>query len=355
MATVLQFPTTASLPRPAAPAAGKSASGWLVSPLFDLLFMANLAWPVVVLLALRDLPWISEPLSFLQVYFLSTPHRWITLMLVFGDRDRFAREPLKFTLIGVGLVALGLALVAVGEFWPGIENPLMLLMMLDYVWNAWHFASQHAGISRIYGRMTNSNMSDRWAAFEKMAIRTFVLWVFFRLAMFLASTRQIAAAETIRSWSPVLDWIDPFMLIAPLVLVGREILAFRRNHLGRLAYMGSVILLYASQLLAIHLEQRPLMNALFLAGAIFHAVEYLTVCNWAVRKKTTGLWSYQLSRTGLGVLIFMAVLGVANWLIDRQSGYAWAMITLLVSLLHYGYDGMIWKSKPKPAAKAPAA
>lgn len=351
MATVLDLPATISPPRPAAPAV-KPATGWLVSPAFDLVFMANLAWPIVVLLALRDLPWISQPMSFLQVYFLSTPHRWITLMLVFGDRDRFAREPLKFTLIGVGLVALGLALVAVGEFWPGIENPLMLLMMLDYVWNAWHFASQHAGISRIYGRMTNANTSDRAAAFEKMAIRTFVLWVFFRLAIFLASTRQIAAAETIRAWMPVLGWIDPFLAIAPLVLLARELLAFRSARLGRVVYMTSVILLYGTQLVAIHLEQRPLMNALFLAGAVFHAVEYLAVCNWAVRKKTTGLWRYQLSRTGLGVLIFMAVLGLANWLIDRQSGYAWAMITLLVSLLHYGYDGMIWKSKPKPKAAA---
>ncbi len=243
---------------------------------------------------------------------------------------------------------LGLALVAVGHYWPGIENPLMLLMMLDYVWNAWHFASQHAGIWRIYGRMTRPELSDRAAAFEKTAIRVLVLWVFFRLAIYLGAMRDIPAAEMIRSWMPVLKWIDPFAIVAPLVLLGREMVAFRAKHLCRIAYMGSVIVLYGVQLAAIHWEQRPLMTALFLAGAIFHAVEYLAICNWAVRKKSTGLWRYQLSRTGLGVLIFMGVLGVANWLIDRQSAYAWAMITLLVSLLHYGFDGMIWKSKPKP-------
>jgi hypothetical protein len=348
MSTVLDSPQTTAPPRPSAPAARKPVSGWLVSPLFDLLFMANLGWPALVFLAWRDLPWISQPLGFLQVYFLSTPHRWITLMLVFGDRDRFAREPLKFAGIGLALIGLGFGLVILGQSWPGIENPLMLLMMLDYVWNAWHFASQHAGISRIYGRMSSPNLSDRAAAFEKMAIRTLVLWVFFRLALFLVSTREIAAAAPVRSWMPILNWIDPIALIAPLVLLGREIVAYRPNHLGRLAYMGSVIVLYGAQLAAIHFAQQPLMNALFLAGAVFHAVEYLAICNWSVRKKSTGLWRYQLSRTAFGVLIFMAVLGIANWLIDRQSGYTWAMITLLVSLLHYGYDGMIWKSRPKP-------
>ncbi len=93
MATVLEIPATTSPPRPAAAPTAKPVSGWLVSPLFDLIFMANLGWPVVVLLALQNLPWISEPLSFTQIYFLSTPHRWITLMLVFGDRDRFWKEP----------------------------------------------------------------------------------------------------------------------------------------------------------------------------------------------------------------------------------------------------------------------
>jgi hypothetical protein len=352
MATVLDLPATDSAPRPSSPPALKPAAGWLVSPLFDLLFMANLAWPAIVLLALRDLPWINQPISFLQVYFISTPHRWITLMLVFGDRERFAKEPLRFGGIGLALVALGLALVAVGEYWPGLQHPLVLLMMLDYVWNAWHFASQHAGISRIYGRMSRPELSDRATAFEKMAIRTLVLWVFFRLAMFMASTRDFTAAETVRSWLPIMDWIDPFFLIAPLVLLVRELIAYRSNHLGRVVYISSVTLLYGIQLGAIHLQQQAWMNALFLAGAVFHAIEYLAICNWSVRKKTTGLWRYQLSRTGLGVLVFMAVLGLANWLIDRESGYAWAMITLLVSLLHYGYDGMIWKSRPKqkPAA-----
>ena len=92
------------------------------------------------------------------------------------------------------------------------------------------------------------------------------------------------------------------------------------------------------------------MGALFLAGAIFHATEYLAVVNWSVRKKTTGVWRYHLTRTVAAVLVFAVVLGIANAAVDHHSAYAWALVTLLVSLLHYGYDGMIWKSPQRPKA-----
>src|SRR5438876_1109099 len=78
------------------PARPRAAKPWLVGPLFDLVFVANLAWPAVALLALAGPSWVLGPLTALQVYFISTPHRWITLALVFLDRDRFWAEPKKF-------------------------------------------------------------------------------------------------------------------------------------------------------------------------------------------------------------------------------------------------------------------
>jgi hypothetical protein len=41
----------------------------------------------------------------------------------------------------------------------------------------------------------------------------------------------------------------------------------------------------------------------------------------------------------------MALLGAVNWLVNAQSVYFWSLGTLLVSLLHYAYDGIIWKAK----------
>ena len=325
-------------------AAAKPVKTWLVGPWFDLLFLANLAWPAAVLFALLRPLDESNPLSLFQVYFLSTPHRWITLVLVFCDSDRFWKEPAKFGGIAVGLVLLGLGLVAVAGLLPFAANSLMLLMMLDYIWNAWHFAAQHAGIARIYGRITRPEQSLPHVEFERMALRTLVLWVFFRFAVHMASISQYAASvEWLTPWLP---WIDPFALLPAVILLVREIRAFRPQCVGRLFYIGSVIALYSAQLGAIRLADTAWMVALFFAGAIFHAVEYLAICNWSVQKRTSGIWYYQTTRTGLAVFVFMAVLGAANYFVNAQSVYAWQLVTLLVSLLHYGFDGIIWRAKP---------
>jgi hypothetical protein len=352
----------AAAPATAAPA--KAVKSWLVGPWFDLLFVANLAWPLVVLLAVLRTLDDSHPLTLFQVYFLSTPHRWITLVLVFCDSDRFWKEPVKFGGVGLLLIGAGLALVGVAigipvmlesmglpNAVPYAANSLVLLMMVDYVWNAWHFAAQHAGIARIYGRLTRSEQPLEHAEFEKMAIRTLVLWVFVRFAIHIASTTE---AGTSVAWvGPWLQWIDPFVLIPAAILLAREITSFRRQCLGRLLYIASVFGIYSGQLVAIRLDSGTWMKAFFFAGAIFHAVEYLAVCNWSVQKRTTGIWHYQVTRTGLAVVVFMAVIGVTNYAVNSQSVYAWQLITLLVSLLHYAYDGIIWRARPA-AAPAPA-
>lgn len=329
----------------APPAAAASTKTWLVGPWFDLLFMANLAWPVAVLLALLRPLNETDPLSLFQIYFLSTPHRWITLVLVFCDSERFWKEPARFGGLGISLIGLGLLLVGIADLMPMAANSLMLLMMLDYVWNAWHFASQHAGIGRIYGRVARPEQAASHAEFEKMAIRTLVLWVFFRLAIHIGTTTPYGANV---AWlTPWLYWIDPLALVPVAILLAREFAAFRLQCLGRVMYLGSVVALYTAQLLAIRLENGPWMMAFFFAGAIFHAVEYLAICNWSVQKRTTGIWQYQMTRTGLALLVFMALLGAANYYVNAQSVYLWQLITLLVSLLHYAYDGIIWRAKSK--------
>ena len=56
------------------------SGGWVVSPAFDLLFIANIGWP---LLLLPGMAGRSETVvDFWQIYFLTLPHRWITLILV---------------------------------------------------------------------------------------------------------------------------------------------------------------------------------------------------------------------------------------------------------------------------------
>src|SRR5437867_7822722 len=110
MSTTLAPQPMSASPLPSAVSSAKPIKSWLVGPWFDLLFLANLGWPVAVLLALLRPLDETDALSLFQVYFLSTPHRWITLVLVFCDSDRFWKEPAKFGGLAILLVGLGLAL-----------------------------------------------------------------------------------------------------------------------------------------------------------------------------------------------------------------------------------------------------
>src|SRR4051812_32206344 len=78
-------PAPVESPRtPAAPAA-PAQKGFLFGPWIDLLAVANLFWPVLVLALLLGGPSVHQTVGFWTVYLLLTPHRWITLVLVFFD------------------------------------------------------------------------------------------------------------------------------------------------------------------------------------------------------------------------------------------------------------------------------
>jgi len=340
----VSIPPAIAVTSPSTPAA-RPVRTWLVSPGFDLLFVANvLWWPLAVVLALGAAPAVMGPLTLFQIYFLSTPHRWITLILVFCDSERFWKNPVRYGGIGVSLIVSGLALVWVGSLAPQATNSLMLLMMVDYAWNAWHFAAQHAGIARIYSRTSRPDLEEASVRFERMALRLLILWAFLRQAVYVSQSREVF--QQVLGNLPALGWLDPIVMTPAVIVLLKELRDFRSDGRGRLAYLASVICLYVGQLLAIRSQNQAWMQALFFGTAIFHSTEYLAIVNWSVQKRTTGIWQYQITRTGLAVLVFMAILGITNYAMASTWAYGWALLTLLVSLLHYGYDGMIWKARP---------
>src|SRR5262249_5734805 len=142
--------------------------GWIVSPAFDLLFLANLGW---LLLLLPGITQADTAIDFWQVYFLSLPHRWVTLVLVLADPDR--REGRGWVLSAIAALA---ALLVVGAY--AGTGAFLCLAMVDYVWNAWHFGSQHAGVLRMYARKVGGGPD--WL--ERWGVRGFVTYAAVRAA-----------------------------------------------------------------------------------------------------------------------------------------------------------------------------
>ncbi len=118
-------------------------AGWIVSPAFDLCFVINLWWIVVAALPEQSAGVAQQSsLAFWQVYFITTPHRWITLLLVATDPDKRQDCTGLFLILAVvAAFVVGGARLTLGGF--------ACLIVIEYVWNAWHFGARHGGILRI--------------------------------------------------------------------------------------------------------------------------------------------------------------------------------------------------------------
>jgi hypothetical protein len=325
--------------RTSPPGRQPDASAWLLGPWADLLLVANLAWPVVFLLCLWGGLGVQEGVQFWQVYFVTMPHRWITLALVFLDGRQFRQAPRTYVAIAC------LAVLFCGAVWLG-TGALTCLLVIDYIWNAWHFAAQHHGVFRIYGRHSRPVAAVGWTL-EKVAMRAFLLYVILRVA------GGVWSLPALESWLSAFDWVA---LGVPVFLAARE-LAAPRSSPGRLIYLASVMSLYVLLLMAVHFQLPRAVLALATASALFHATEYLAIVSWAVRRKhgrasgTSGLMPRLAAEWGLTLAAFATVLGFGGWIATTQGMQWWVLVNVIVAYLHYAYDGLIWKVR-QPASYA---
>ena len=312
--------------------ATRPTRGWLVGPWFDLLLIANIAWPLVLALHFQEGFSGRAGVQFWQLYFITTPHRWITLVLVFLDRERLAAR--RWLFVGIAAIVIAACL--------GVRittGTLTCLLTIDYLWNAWHFASQHHGIYRIYSRLSEP---DRRAGFvsEKWTLRLFVLYVIVRVA---GATWAYAALEQALL---AIDWLA---LCVPTWLIARDVV--RGCSAGRTSYLLSMLGLYIALLIAAHYHQPALVLALATASALFHAIEYLALVTWSARNRFAsrgdqlGLLAHIVPRWSLALMIFIVVLGSAGWLLDQHLLKPWPLMNVIVAFLHYAYDGLIWRQR----------
>jgi hypothetical protein len=287
-----------------------------------------------------------EGLQFWQIYFLTTPHRWVTLLLVFFDRQQFAQHKAAYLAIAIAAISvcLGVRLTT---------GTLLCLLAVDYIWNAWHFAAQHHGIYRIYARVAGKmpRISDREllgnavqhspaaAGIEKWSFRFFLLYVILRVA---GATWPYLAVEQAFFTA---DWL--FVGI-PVWLFVRDLLLPQAT--GRTLYLMSVLALYLALLAAVHFNRPALMLSLTTASAVFHATEYLALVAWNVNRRQRtmagklGIMQYFAPRWSLVLGTFVLVLGATGWLLNEHFMRPWLTLNVMVAFLHYAYDGLIWRS-----------
>ena len=314
---------------------------WILGPWWDALLLANLAWPLVFLIACAGTGFDGRAgLQFWQINFVTTPHRWLTLLVVLLDRQRLRERPLVFAGIAAGVVA-----VCVGTLLT--TGALTCLLAVDYVWNAWHFAAQHHGIYRLYLHRSGWRPTGGLAV-DKLLLRGFLLYVTLRVA---GGTWSLAELEV---WLRRCDWLAPLAPVWLLIAEWRRPISVAAG--GQL-YLTSVCGLYLALLAAVHLQQPGLVLALATASALFHAVEYLALMGWSVQQRSAAHgdqlgWLHWCAGAGAVLLLaYIIAFGVGGWLIEQQWFEAWLLLNVIAAFLHYAYDGLIWR-RPRQGVAA---
>lgn len=307
----------------------------------DALFIANVGW-VLLLVPTLLLAW-GGSVDFWQIYYLTLPHRWITLLLVATDRDR--RENNSRLLVAI---VLGLAVIVGGSYWS--SGAFLCLGFIDYIWNSWHFASQHAGVLRIYSRKTDVGNE----MLERYGLRVFIVYAILRTAGGMVwSTDKLTYAE------PWLHWIDFAILAIPLLIAVIHIARWKKMHLAKSIYLVSVLTLYVGYLGAGHFRMNSWILGFATAASLFHAVEYLAiVSHYALRRREVGsadLIRELGKRWGIVLSLFVVGLGTLGWWFNTLSPelqVIWQGMNLWAAYTHYAFDGIIWKLRRPSTARA---
>ncbi|MBU6386730.1 MAG: hypothetical protein KGS49_12390 [Planctomycetes bacterium] len=316
-----------------------SAHRWLHSEQFDCLWIANVYWPLLLLVV--AILGAGSTIDFWQLYFISAPHRWLTLLLVSIDQDR--RSGIGGKLV-VSTILLATLLIVV-RFQSGL---LLCLGVLDYIWNAWHFASQHSGILSVYNKRSGQKLGLLDDRLQRWGVRFFIFYVILR-----------SASSTLYSgWFIDLPWFpwwlcDLGMLFIPVLLCVRKIAYVRSSDLPGTIYAVSFSSLYAGYLLSNLFGTWSMILGFATAASIFHSIEYMAFVSQSYnrnRTKSLGMTAVTLLQRhwyGILALLILAV-GWIGWTAQASRPWiaeTWQTLNLWAALTHYAWDGMIWKSR----------
>jgi len=316
---------------------GESTRGWIVSPLFDILFFTNLYWPLAFLPIYASAD--GEPyIQFWMAYFLATPHRWLTLVVAATDRDRRYGKTWLFVAIAIFFAFLiGAILWITGEY-----RSLFLFYTLLL---GWHFAGQHGVILKIYSGKSAEGV--RWM--EDWLPWIFIMYTNLRLISFIEPMLRLPQLS-------ILSLVDIAMLGIPILMLGTEAIRFSRDRLPKMLYMASFFSMWGAVLWSAHTHRDVLCSVLLAAVTVFHSIEYMAMVSYYAwqRKEIGSAGMFQkMARNWTVVFTWYVVgcgllyaLGNALIVVSCFAINTWA------SLLHCAYDGLMWRMRDHDTSEA---
>ncbi len=327
-------------------------SPWFRSPTFDLLLILGVpfvTWPLVLA---GQAAW-GAPLLNQLILLSATGHYFATFVRTYGDRDLFARWRTRLLVAPIVLLVLCVGLMVNGQ-----QAPLMLATT---GWAFWHWLAHAFGFARIYDSKVGSFRP--WTAWldRALVIVGFVGAVVLNPAS-TATFGKVFLDVGIQLPGEATFGIVQQVVLGAMILVG----------IAYLANLGTAIVRrqpWSWQKQVMHATTigyywfafawAPNVLVAYVLYELFHDIQYYAItwltCRHRVQRPGVTDWLAWLFRPGFGAALGFVVLmslgggldafGRANLAADSRGHQIWLGVFLTAALLHYYFDGFVWKAR----------
>jgi tetratricopeptide (TPR) repeat protein len=321
------------------------------------LFVATPALIVPAFVAARS-RWTTEEIALFVFAFGQLGHNLPGMIRAYGDRMLFRQHKMRFIVAPLALLAVSFLFI----HWQHKG-----LILVSALWGIWHALMQTYGMLRIYDAKSKSFAKMTQRLDLAMCVCWFalaVLWSPGRLVMlldlFFRSGGRLAAASV----------VGPLTLAANAATIVVTVLFV--VHLCRSWWGGSapspVKLLLMATSFGFYWYTSVSVSNILLGLAmfeVFHDVQYLAIvwifnCNRAESGSDSGRFTtFLFRRSGALAGLYLGLIfayGSLYYLEEGASpGRIKELLTALLAtsgLLHYYYDGFIWKLREKSTRKS---
>jgi Tfp pilus assembly protein PilF len=326
---------------------------WILSGWRDLILYVGTPLLLVPMFALAQARWSAQDIYVFVAAFGAMGHHLPGMIRAYGDRALFERFRWRFIFAPVFLVA-----VCVAFYWWDLKG----IILVVFFWGVWHGMMQTYGFCRIY----DAKMGSFAALTRRLDFAVCAVW--FAAAVLLSSPRM---TDTLESYyasggpfiSPgLLRGVQEVMLFAAigvsilfLINFGRMWVVGKRPNPVKLALLITSVSFwwYCNNGVANILAGIALFE-------VFHDVQYLSLV-WIYNRNRVekdssigGFMRFVFRRSGsliglyIGLVFAYGSLAYFNSRLEIDAiKRVLTGVVAASSLLHFYYDGFIWKVREK--------